>query len=415
MRADERLGRRHTALPLVAAVLGALLKLTASAGEVAAQEGLAAAAEWKLEEAPFLSLGGGGGEMNEAELFLWVTRVVRLPDGRVVVADHGSSEVRIFHATGAHQITLGGRGEGPGEFPGLWSLWVVGDTLLVEDVFSGVHVFSAGGEFVRRHPPRIVAGETRVQVRGFLRDLTMIGIHEDPSSERDLRAGIPLRLVRIHGSETRTLARFPGRPMVQRRADHAPSPIAYSPDTHVAVFPDRICAGHSSQMVIDCMGPDGEHLYRIQQEVTRRPVTGVERDAYFRWMREINAGAEEFLSVLPELTEFASHLPAFGRLLASDSGELWVGEAAPEELFGPASSPDRPMQWSVFSPVGALLARITLPERFRPMSAGPDWIAGVRKDPLDVEEVVMFRLRRDEQAPRPGEERRDHGSSMNRS
>ena len=108
-----------------------------------------------LDEAPFLALGSGRGEVNEAELFLWVTKVVRLQDGRVVVADAGSSEVRIFQPTGAHQMTLGGRGEGPGEFPGLWSLWVVGDTLLVEDVFNGVHVFSAAGEFVRRLPPRV--------------------------------------------------------------------------------------------------------------------------------------------------------------------------------------------------------------------------------------------------------------------
>ena len=43
----------------------------------------------------------------------------KLSDGRIVVANGGSDELRIFDRSGTHVGTWGGQGEGPGEFTAL--------------------------------------------------------------------------------------------------------------------------------------------------------------------------------------------------------------------------------------------------------------------------------------------------------
>jgi len=49
----------------------------------------------------------------------WAGSVARLSDGRIMVGNRGSSEVRMFDAVGNHLVSWGGEGEGPGEFTGL--------------------------------------------------------------------------------------------------------------------------------------------------------------------------------------------------------------------------------------------------------------------------------------------------------
>ena len=46
------------------------------------------------------------------------------PDGRVLVADGGTNEVRIFDASGTLVATLGGSGQGPAEFRMLSAIWL---------------------------------------------------------------------------------------------------------------------------------------------------------------------------------------------------------------------------------------------------------------------------------------------------
>ena len=66
---------------------------------------------------PTVSIGQLEGE--EPYLLHWAGSFARLPDGRIVVANRGSSEVRMFDASGSHLVSWGGQGEGPGEFMSL--------------------------------------------------------------------------------------------------------------------------------------------------------------------------------------------------------------------------------------------------------------------------------------------------------
>ena len=79
---------------------------------------------WLIGEAPILSIGALEG--NPAYELYQVRDAARLPDGRIVVANAGSGELRVFDPSGTHLASWGGRGEGPGEFGDFAAPWNVG-------------------------------------------------------------------------------------------------------------------------------------------------------------------------------------------------------------------------------------------------------------------------------------------------
>jgi hypothetical protein len=97
-----------------------------------------------------------------------------------------------------------------------------------------------------------------------------------------------------------------------------------------------------------------------------------------------------------ETTVFAEGFPPFGRFLGSTSNELWVGPLVPaDETLGTFNpSPPTTTIWSVYSADGEWIADVTLPARFRLMEAGFDYVAGVIRDPNDVEHVVIYPIDR---------------------
>ena len=91
---------------------------------------------WRLDSVPEVSigstrrLGDGSAESREAlrgEVPLEMVQGLRvLRDGRIVVADGGSSLVMVFDTMGTLISRFGGRGEGPGEIQwiyGAFTLW----------------------------------------------------------------------------------------------------------------------------------------------------------------------------------------------------------------------------------------------------------------------------------------------------
>ena len=72
---------------------------------------------WKIGPEPTVTIGAAEGEAPY--LLHRVRRAATLSDGRIVVADGASNEVRVFDPDGVHLVSWGGEGEGPGEFDAL--------------------------------------------------------------------------------------------------------------------------------------------------------------------------------------------------------------------------------------------------------------------------------------------------------
>ena len=76
---------------------------------------------------------------------------MRLADGRIVVPNSGSDEVRVFDASGVHLATWGRSGEGPGDSTPWWkSSPGQGDSIAAwYGPRRGVSVFDLDGNFAR--------------------------------------------------------------------------------------------------------------------------------------------------------------------------------------------------------------------------------------------------------------------------
>ena len=76
----------------------------------------------------------------------------RLPDGRLVIGNAGSHELRYYGPDGRHLRSAGAEGEGPGEFTRLTRTWVRGDSIFAFDSRNRrFSVFGADGVFVRAY------------------------------------------------------------------------------------------------------------------------------------------------------------------------------------------------------------------------------------------------------------------------
>jgi len=82
-----------------------------------------------------------------------VTGALQLPDGRIVVADGGTNELRFFEAAGSFSQSAGHQGEGPGEFQRVDYLGLLGaDTLVVYDGrLRRLSLFNVTGRFLGSH------------------------------------------------------------------------------------------------------------------------------------------------------------------------------------------------------------------------------------------------------------------------
>ncbi|HEY8469201.1 MAG TPA: hypothetical protein VIL18_06140 [Longimicrobiales bacterium] len=67
-----------------------------------------------VDPQPIVNLGGA--DVEGPTQFFNIRGIHVVSRGYLWVADGGSAEVRIFRSDGSHWKTVGGRGEGPGEF-----------------------------------------------------------------------------------------------------------------------------------------------------------------------------------------------------------------------------------------------------------------------------------------------------------
>lgn len=74
------------------------------------------APRWHLGDQPVLDIGTAQGE--EPYELQSAASSLRLADGRVLVANTGSSEIRVYDSAGHYVSAIGRQGEGPGEFTG---------------------------------------------------------------------------------------------------------------------------------------------------------------------------------------------------------------------------------------------------------------------------------------------------------
>ena len=103
---------------------------------------------WRIDSLPEFEVGGHD-DRPEYTLFN-VASATRLSDGRVVVANSGTSQLRYYGPDGAHLFDVAGEGGGPGELPFRFDLARrAADSLVVFSRDPGLTWYDAEGRYVR--------------------------------------------------------------------------------------------------------------------------------------------------------------------------------------------------------------------------------------------------------------------------
>lgn len=331
---------------------------------------------WEVGDRPTLEIG------SEARgyAFAWIRGAVRLSDGRIVVADGASGQVRLYDRQGTLLSAVGRRGRGPKEFRNYMDFArAAGDSVVAFDSGTGrLSVLGPDGTFARMLTPRGVP--FNANLAGVLDNGSFVfGLPLLLSPRNGLsRDTVAYVLVSPDGSTVDTLGAAPGGQYFHSTSGRHHSVIRFRFGVMSAAVAGggRIVFGATDRYELQEYGPDGTAIRVIRRAVTPQPFPEEEFWQAFEGM------PRKEVADIPR----PRHRPVLSSMLVDRQDHLWVQDFPVPE----ADSVD----WSVFDPRGAMLGQIPLPANFHPTDIGADYVLGVWLDELDVERVRMYPLRK---------------------
>lgn len=372
-----------------------------------------AAERWSLSPEPVVEIGAGASP--DVSLFR-VTDVQPLEAGRMAVATNTPPRALIFRSDGSLIATLGREGEGPGEFSSVGSVVpLTSDSLAVWDPDRRrISVFSLEGGLGREvdlsglAPPSARAAPDSRMASGFTHLLPSTrgslvlfgeGVFGSTSGEGPRRIEMPSHRI---ASDGRELARFGPFPGMLMGGPGGGVPVPFGPRTHAATAGDLLIVGTADTARYRVFGPEGTLRRIVRWPDEDRTVEGKYFSRWSTMLEEAPAGIRELVGSLQRAERF----PAYEGIVATDDGEILVGEYAgplgllpvrradggPEALRPVMRVPGR--RWLVFDPRGVLVATLATPDGFEPYAVRDGLMWGVYSDEVDVESVRAYEVRR---------------------
>jgi len=343
-----------------------------------------------LSEAPILVVGERGGDPDH-ELDRVVTPFL-LSSGGIGVPLANQGTIRIFGSDGEFITSHGSRGEGPGEFTGLSSAWLLGDTI---EAFDGD--LNRITRFAPGKPPQTIRLEgvsSAQSAKSGLADGSWIlsGVKEVQPDGRDLIAvhrfsadGSHLgELYEIYGFRRHAVPGFTG-----------PDPI--SPRQLIrtegrSVFVAETLTPRITEL--DQSTGEARSIAWVPRDlVSADEAVQVARDA----VSASGASEGEQVWTLASFDGLTGdeEVSVFWDFLVDGVGFLWVRDYDPSvhavnlgglHRTGPGG------EWSVLDRDGRYLTTITVPEDFEPLKIESDQLIGIRRDEFDIESVRVYRI-----------------------
>ena len=346
---------------------------------------------WTVGGRPSLSIGSVDG-LEGGGLFK-VVGASRMADGRILIANAGTSEVKVFDPDGTYLEAWGGAGEGPGEFSSLLGVapWLGDSVVAWEASGERVTVFDAEGHPGRTLAPRVgenqePAPPVSVSADGQLLVATLLQL--TPANIAVGLVSMPRRYALL-GSDGGTVADLGG----------FPAPDLYVPKSLFVIphpFGRRTLATTwGVQAVIGVTTTFAARVFDSEGRLTRiirldRQPAGVTQKDIDHWTAAWVADADEsqqaarraVAAELPTVPAF----PAYSALKDDPLGYLWIQDYQ-------MADGDR-VVWSVFDPEGRILGNVETPRGRTVLEIGRDYILTLRTDELGVESVESWPLRR---------------------
>lgn len=347
---------------------------------------------WRVGEAPALSIGILEGD--EAYQLYGVEDATRLVDGRIVVANGGTSELRFYSADGGHLESWGRVGEGPGEFaqwdPEAVSAWP-GDSIIAAAWWRGqIEVFDADGN----HGRTATLGEGYFSFLGLMPDAEilakpsiLIGMPFGAGGSTLRRQEADYAVVAPTGETHASLGTHPGDEWFFSPTSPSARPHPFGRLVLATVWGPLAVVTVNDRYEIRAYDRDG-HLTRIvrRDHQLRAPIQA-ELDA---WLTESYADRSEEdrtrLMAMAEGMTLVEFFPAFEALHADPPGYLWV-----QEYKFPEQGENL---WTVFDTDGRVQGFVETPRDLEVYEIGEDYVLGGTTDELGVERVQLWPLER---------------------
>ena len=355
---------------------------------------------------PDLVLGEGGAFEGPDYDFFRIRGVSQVQGGTLVVANNGSRELRFYGADGHFLRSVGGAGDGPGEFRNLFSHWIMaGDTIVVWDRAAGrLQHFGPDGAVVRS---MLWRAETAAPFAGFagsgephavLEDGRVVVVIQSPSGPTEVPKRPPLlvALHRIDEGGWDSVRVLPGTEDVIRPQD-GQFDYQFGAYTRAAGAGATMAVADVARFRVELFNPDGRPVSILSASVPEIPVTAdvIEGQIEFDvdWFGALTAERLE-----TQRRRFsprhAPFLPAIRDIFVDADERIWV-----ERYDVPARGPSR---WEVFERDGTWIGRVEMPAGLvrsfvvwvaPGFSVASGRLAGVWRDPATgVESVRVYRL-----------------------
>ena len=346
---------------------------------------------WEFGTQPSLSIGAV--DSGEADQLFRVTDATRLADGRIVIANSGSNELRVFNADGSHAATWGGRGEGPGEFisysPTAVASWRGDSIAAVNPWGTRLSLFDADGN----HGRDVSLDPTMLDVIDLLPDGKIFtssggGLSGNMTGSSGLvRSNAEWGILDEGGALLASLGEFPGSEFYAVFAADGSlaggMPHPFGRGTLGAVWGGFVSIGVQDSYEIKAFGMDGSLVRVVRREGDPESPNQADLDDYYA-RRYADLPDEDRISNPNAVRDMplVEAYPAFSEILSDRAGYLWVREY-------------RTAAWTVFDPEGRVQGLVETPSGLRIFEIGEDYILGWVYDELGVEYVQLWSLSRE--------------------
>jgi hypothetical protein len=368
-------------------------------------------AAWSLSSSPVLAIGEEGVAQYELGDIIGLGK---LDSDEWVLYDRAAHQLRFYDRNGRFLRSSGRDGEGPGEFRSVYYMQVVaGRTIYVYDqqlrrlsrlnsrgkieqswalfVPTRAAVLRAIGQvddtsFVWMNFPIARCAENAIAIDS----LTYYRFDIAARGSDEVEPGRLTPIVKASGRQT-------WGSKLNVTGQCLPSINPFVPHPLEAIAPGVLVVAERSGVKLTRYRFDDGQIEHIVIPIARRPllrpvidaeidrrVSATPRDELGRPLPR-SAGMSLYERSLREMP-YPDSLPAVDQLVLDADGLIWLRAFALRE--------DSTAEWTIANPDGSIAARLSMPARFRVFEIGLDYVAGIERDDLDVQRVVVRSLTR---------------------
>lgn len=274
----SRIGPRLRHIARRRLFVGLLLTSVAACANGADREGSAEPDHWTTNREPALSVGEVDGDPRH--LFSQITGVSLFPDGAFAVSEFSSRTIRVYDAEGRYVVSMGGPGEGPGEFGDINHLSVLPpDTLLAYDVSTL--------RLTRYLRDGTLLGTTSIEPAGGWPEV-VLGTYADGGaavaslvpSPRGGTEIVPDRMVIGRYASDGSLVAVVDTVTGIRRAGGT-AVVPFSPFMHAWLLGDSVYVTDGTEPVVEVLDAEGRTIQQIRVSIPRPDLDAAWRGACY--------------------------------------------------------------------------------------------------------------------------------------